>query len=176
MKLLGLDPGLQRTGWGLIEADGNRLSHIANGVVATTASLSLAQRLCQLHDRLIAVLETHAPDAAAVEETFVNTNPRTTLRLGQARGVCLLVPALRGIAVHEYAANLIKKTVVGTGHAGKGQVRAMVSHLLPGCDIAGEDAADALAVAICHAHHGAPGGWRGRVVVMAGAGAAERPA
>ncbi len=173
MKLLGLDPGLQRTGWGVIETDGNRLHHVANGVVATTASRSFAERLCELHDGLNAVLDIHAPDAAAVEETFVNKNPSSTLRLGQARGICLLAPASRGIAVAEYAANLIKKTVVGTGHAAKGQVRTMVLHLLPGCEIAGEDAADALAVAICHAHHNAAAGWRGRAVVMAGAGAKE---
>ena len=176
MRLLGLDPGLQRTGWGVIEADGNRLTHVANGVVATTASRPLAERLCQLHDGLIDVLDVRAPDGAAVEETFVNKNPSSTLRLGQARGVCLLAPALRGIVVGEYAANLIKKTVVGTGHAAKGQVRTMVLHLLPGCEITGEDAADALAVAICHAHHHAAGGWRGRAVVMAGAGAKGSPA
>lgn len=170
MKILGLDPGLQRTGWGVIETDGNRLTHVANGAVATTASRSLAERLCQLHDGLNAILDAHAPDAAAVEETFVNKNPNSTLRLGQARGVCLLAPAARGIAVGEYAANLIKKTVVGAGHAGKGQVRTMVGHLLPGCEIAGEDAADALAVAICHAHHQVGRGQARRTVVMASAG------
>ncbi len=152
MILLGLDPGLQRTGWGVIAVDGIRLSHVANGSVTTTAGTPLAARLLQLHDGLAQVIARHAPDAAAVEETFVNKNPGSTLKLGQARGVTLLVPALAGLPVAEYAPNLIKKSVVGSGHAGKGQIRLMVETLLPGCAITSEDAADALAVAICHAH------------------------
>ncbi len=155
MKLLGLDPGLRATGWGVIEADGNRLRHVAHGVVRSDGAATLAQRLMQLHDGLRAVIEAYAPEAAAVEETFVNRNAASTLRLGQARGVALLVPALCGLPVCEYATNLVKKSVVGTGHADKRQVAEMVRRLLPGCVPEGSDAADALAVAICHAHHAA---------------------
>ncbi len=153
MILLGIDPGLRATGWGVVATAGSHLSHLANGCVRSESSCSLAERLRQLYDGLAEVIAVHEPDAAAVEETFVNVNPASTLRLGQARGVALLVPALAGIPVSEYAANLIKKSVVGTGHASKEQVRMMVQTLLPGCPIAGTDAADALAVAICHAHH-----------------------
>jgi crossover junction endodeoxyribonuclease RuvC len=155
MILLGLDPGLRSTGWGVIAASGNRLGHIANGCVRSDADAPLAQRLLQIHDGLREVLAEHAPDEAAVEETFVNANPHSTLKLGQARGIALLVPALAGLPVAEYAPNLIKKSVVGSGHAGKDQIRLMVATLLPGCHITGSDAADALAVAICHAHHAA---------------------
>ncbi len=153
MRILGLDPGLRYTGWGLIEAAGNRLSHVANGRVTSDAKSALAERLLQLDDGLQAVLADWLPDAAAVEETFVNKNPTTTLLLGQARGVALLAAARNGVAVHEYSPNLIKKSVVGTGHAAKQQIHAMVGHLLPACQITSADAADALAVAICHAHH-----------------------
>ncbi|MCH8187820.1 MAG: crossover junction endodeoxyribonuclease RuvC [Proteobacteria bacterium] len=153
MKLLGLDPGLRTTGWGLIDVEANRLRHLANGAVATRRGDGLAERLLEIYEALLKVIDEYAPDAAAVEETFVARNPRSALRLGQARGVVLLAPASRGLPVAEYAPNLIKKTVVGTGHAGKAQIRMMVGHLLPGCSIEGEDAADALAVAICHAHH-----------------------
>ena len=153
MLIIGLDPGLGCTGWGVIAAEGNRLSHIANGQIRTDAKADLPARLVALHDRLVAVLETHAPDGAAVEEVFVNDNPQSTLKLGQARGVILLAAARRGIAVGEYAARLVKKAVVGTGGAEKAQVHAMVQRLLPGAKIAGADAADALAVAITHAHH-----------------------
>jgi len=153
MRLLGLDPGLGKTGWGIIESDGNQLSHVANGIVASDAKLDLASRLAQLHGALSEIVRRFCPDQAAIEETFVNQNPRSTLKLGQARGVALLVPAQSGIPVSEYAPNMIKKSVVGAGHAGKGQVQMMVSVLLPGIEIAGADAADALAVAICHAHH-----------------------
>jgi crossover junction endodeoxyribonuclease RuvC len=153
MILLGLDPGLRRTGWGLIVAEDNRLGHLANGTVTTDGGLDLAERLVQIHDGLAGVIERYRPDEAAVEETFVNRNPTSTLRLGQARGVVVLVAARAGLAVAEYSPNLVKKTVVGTGHAAKPQIQAMVSILLPGCAIAGADAADALAVAICHAHH-----------------------
>lgn len=154
MKLIGLDPGLQNTGWGIIHVDGNRLSFIAGGTVRTDKKLSLAERLMQIHHGLMAVMEEHQPDEAAVEETFVNKNPTSTLKLGQARGIAMLVPALRGMPVSEYTPNLVKKTVVGTGHAGKDQIQMMVKTILPGCrEGLGADAADALAVAICHAHH-----------------------
>jgi len=153
MILIGLDPGLGTTGWGVIAADGNRLSHVANGQIKTDAAAPLAHRLKILHDELADVIARHAPDGAAVEEVFVNANPQSTLKLGQARGVVLLSVALAGIEVGEYAARLVKKAVVGTGNAEKQQVHAMVSRLLPGVKIAGADAADALAVAITHAHH-----------------------
>jgi crossover junction endodeoxyribonuclease RuvC len=152
MILIGLDPGLQSTGWGVIEAQGNRLRHIANGVVKTRAADALADRLVQLHDGLAAVLAAHMPAAAAVEEVFVNANPQSTLKLGHARGIVMFVAAHAGLPVSEYATRLVKKAIVGTGGADKIQVRAMVERLLPGCKIAGEDAADALAVAITHAH------------------------
>ena len=153
MRLIGIDPGLRNTGWGVITIDGNRLSHVADGVVRTDSSLSLAERLVQLHDGLSEVISLHRPDEAAVEETFVNVNAASTLKLGQARGVALLVPAGQGVPVQEYPPNLIKKTVVGTGHAAKQQIKLMVKTLLPGCAVETTDAADALAVAICHAHH-----------------------
>ena len=152
MLLIGLDPGLQTTGWGVIEAQGNRLRHIANGAVKSRATDALADRLLALHDGLMAVIAAHTPDGAAVEEVFVNTNPQSTLKLGQARGVVLLVAARSGLPVAEYATRLVKKAVVGVGNADKRQIRAMVERLLPGCKVAGEDAADALAVAITHAH------------------------
>ena len=152
-KILGLDPGLGTTGWGLIQADGNRLSHIANGQLKTDASESLPKRLSHLAIQLEALIADHAPEAAAVEEVFVNKNPQSTLKLGQARGVILMVAARAGIDVGEYAARFVKKAVVGVGNAEKAQVHAMVQRLLPGARIAGPDAADALAVAITHAHH-----------------------
>lgn len=151
-RLIGLDPGLRATGWGVVDAVGNRLLHVAHGTVGSDPKVSLAERLRQLHDALMEVLERHAPVEAAVEETFVNANPTSTLKLGVARGVVLLAPALAGLPVAEYSANRIKKSVVGVGHASKEQVQAMVRRLLPGCRDASADAADALAVAICHAH------------------------
>jgi crossover junction endodeoxyribonuclease RuvC len=151
--VLGLDPGLGTTGWGLIQADGNRLAHVANGQIKTDPLLPLPQRLARLADQLEAVIAEHGPDAAAAEEVFVNQNPQSTLKLGQARGVALMCAARSGIAVGEYSPTLVKKAVVGTGGAEKAQVHAMVSRLLPGVKIAGPDAADALAVAITHAHH-----------------------
>jgi len=153
MRLIGLDPGLRITGWGVIAVRDNRLTHIAAGVVKTDSALSLALRLVQLRDGLTDVIERYAPEEAAVEETFVNANPASTLKLGQARGIALLVPASCGLPVGEYTPNLVKKTVVGSGHAAKEQVQMMVKTLLPGCDVSSADAADALAVAICHAHH-----------------------
>jgi len=152
-RILGLDPGLRNTGWGVIDVAGNRLTYVADGVIAVAAGRALAERLVDLFHQIGAVIERYAPGEAAVEETFVNKNPASTLKLGVARGVVLLAPAERGIAVSEYSANLIKKSVVGVGHAEKEQVQMMVRRLLPGCLIASPDAADALAVAICHAHH-----------------------
>jgi crossover junction endodeoxyribonuclease RuvC len=153
MLILGLDPGLATTGWGVIRADGNRLSHVANGQIRTDPKAELPARLLELHTRLLAVLAEHRPETAAVEEVFVNENPRSTLKLGQARGVVLLAAAGSAIPVGEYAARLVKKAVVGTGGAEKVQVHAMVQRLLPAARIVGADAADALAVAITHAHH-----------------------
>jgi crossover junction endodeoxyribonuclease RuvC len=153
MLIIGLDPGLGCTGWGVIAAEGNRLSHVANGQVRTDSKDSLPARLVRLEQALGAVLDVHAPQAAAVEEVFLNENPQSTLKLGQARGVVLLTAARRGIEVGEYAPRLVKKAVVGVGGAEKAQVHAMIQRLLPGVKIAGADAADALAVAITHAHH-----------------------
>ena len=153
MRILGLDPGLGTTGWGLIEADGNRLRHIANGQLKTAPEELLPKRLGHLADQLEALLADQRPDGAAVEEVFVNKNPQSTLKLGQARGVVIMTAARAGLDVGEYAARLVKKAVVGNGNAEKVQVHAMVARLLPGAKIAGADAADALAVAITHAHH-----------------------
>ena len=152
MIIIGLDPGLGCTGWGVISAIGNRLSHVANGQIRTDPKMELAKRLVELADRLAEVLAEHKPEAAAVEEVFLNENPQSTLKLGQARGVVLLAPARAGLPVFEYAANLVKKSITGAGHADKRQIAMMVGRLLPGID-ATADAADALAVAICHAHH-----------------------
>jgi crossover junction endodeoxyribonuclease RuvC len=153
LKLLGLDPGLRRTGWGIIRVDGLRLSHVANGTVVPPDDRPMGERLAALHDGLSAVIAAHAPDEAAVEAVFVNKNPESTLKLGMARGVVMLTPARLGLSVAEYAPNQIKKSIVGAGHAEKTQIQLMVRTLLPGCKIASADAADALAVAICHAHH-----------------------
>lgn len=152
MRLLGVDPGLRFTGWGVVDVDGNRLRHVANGVIKSGTG-ELAERLKRLHLGLQDVVATHSPDGAAVEETFVNRDGQSTLKLGQARGVALLVPALAGIPVSEYAANAVKKSVVGYGHADKTQIGHMIGVLLPGATVDSPDAADALAVAICHAHH-----------------------
>jgi len=153
MIILGLDPGLGTTGWGLIRAEGNRLSHLANGQLKTDSAAPLPRRLAHLDAMVAALVTDHAPDSAAVEEVFVNANPQSTLKLGQARGVVICAAARGGIEVGEYAARLVKKAVVGVGNAEKRQVHAMVARLLPGAKIAGADAADALAVAITHAHH-----------------------
>ena len=150
MRVIGFDPGLRRTGWGVVDVAGNRLSHVANGVCAT-ASGALAPRLAQLHREIESVVLQYRPDQAAVEHTFVNKDAAGTLKLGQARAISLLVPAQQGIPVAEYAPNAVKKAVVGVGHADKVQIQHMVKLLLPGADLAGADAADALAVAICHA-------------------------
>ncbi|MGA0598148.1 crossover junction endodeoxyribonuclease RuvC [Enterovirga sp. CN4-39] len=153
IRILGLDPGLRRTGWGVVVVEGTRLTYVASGLVTSSEELSLAERLRELHDGLAATVRFQAPDEVAVEETFVNTNAQSTLKLGHARAVSLLVPALAGLPVAEYAANLVKKTVVGTGHADKRQIQAMVKVLLPKANPASADAADALAIAVTHAHH-----------------------
>lgn len=169
MRVLGLDPGLRRTGWGVIEVNGSRLSHVANGVVAPDAADDLARRLVALHEGLAAILAEFAPDEAAVEETLANRNPSSTLKLGMARGTALVCAALIGVPVTEYLPLVVKKAVVGTGHAGKGQVAMMVGRLLPGCEIATSDSADALAVAICHAHTAASGRrWQAAEARIAG--------
>lgn len=151
-RLIGLDPGLAKTGWGVIDVDGLRLTHVANGTVSTDRVDDLAERLVALHQGLLAVFNEWRPDSAAVEETFVNKNPTSTLKLGQARGVVLMTASLYGLPVAEYTPNHVKKAVVGVGHAAKEQVDAMVQRLLPGVKISGPDASDALAVAIAHSY------------------------
>ena len=153
IRILGVDPGLRNTGWGLIDVAGSRLSFLACGSIRTDAQTSLAERLAAIHRALAALIEANGPDEAAVEETFVNRDPQSTLKLGQARGAAITALALKKLPVSEYAANLIKKTVVGVGHAEKAQVAMMVRMLLPASNAASPDAADALAVAICHAQH-----------------------
>jgi len=153
IRILGIDPGLRRTGWGLIEADGNRLIPIACGSLETSERAALSERLLTIHDGLTAVIERYSPHEAAVEQTFVNNNAVATLKLGQARGIAMLVPARAGLTVAEYAPNLVKKSIVGAGHGEKAQVRMMIGVLLPKADPQCEDAADALAIAVCHAHH-----------------------
>jgi len=153
VRILGLDPGLRATGWGVLDCRGNRLSHVADGVLVAPVRAPLAERLAALFAGLTRLIEDFRPDEAAVEETFASVNGASTLKLGQARGIALLAPALAGLAVAEYAANLVKKSVTGVGHADKTQVQAMVARLLPGAALKSPDAADALAAAICHAHH-----------------------
>ena len=153
IRILGIDPGLRKTGWGIVVSEGSKLSFVACGCVESDGALPLGQRLRQLHDGLNKVLAAHRPHEAAVEETFINRDPQSALKLGQARGIALVVPALAGLDVAEYAANLVKKTVVGVGHADKKQVQAMIRVLLPKAETRSADAVDALAVAICHAQH-----------------------
>lgn len=153
IRILGIDPGLRRTGWGLIEADGNRLIPVACGSLETSERAALGARLLAIHDGLSGVIDKFRPDEAAVEQTFVNTNAAATLKLGQARGVAMLVPARAGLTVAEYAPNLVKKTIIGAGHGEKAQIRMMIGVLLPKADPQSDDAADALAIAVCHAHH-----------------------
>ncbi|THD85034.1 crossover junction endodeoxyribonuclease RuvC [Aliigemmobacter aestuarii] len=156
MRVIGIDPGLRNLGWGIIDVSGARLSHVANGICHSAPGEGegdLAERLKSLHAQLTEVIRTHAPETAAVEHTFVNKDAVATLKLGQARGIALLVPAQFGLTVGEYAPNAVKKTVVGVGHAAKAQVDHMVRLHFPGVHLAGPDAADALAIAICHAHH-----------------------
>ncbi len=170
LRLLGLDPGLRHTGWGVIDVAGNRLSYVADGVAHSRQGDALADRLVTLFRQIGAVIERFQPDEAAVEESFVNKNPASTLKLGVARGVVLLAPAERGLPVTEYSTNLIKKSVVGVGHADKEQVQMMVRRLLPGCLAEDPDAADALAAAICHAHHAQTRrAWTAKVAVAQGA-------
>jgi crossover junction endodeoxyribonuclease RuvC len=152
MRVLGIDPGLRNMGWGLIDVAGSRITHVANGISHSTGD-DLAMRLLSLHDQLAAMIALHRPTEAAVEQTFVNKDGVGTLKLGQARGIALLVTAQAGLRIGEYAPNAIKKAVVGVGHADKVQVAHMVKLQLPGVKLAGPDAADALAIAICHAHH-----------------------
>lgn len=152
MRVLGIDPGLRNMGWGIIEVEGSRIRHVANGVCKSTGQ-ELATRLLALYEQLSDVVASWSPDTAAVEQTFVNKDAVATLKLGQARSIALLVPAKAGLQVAEYAPNKVKKTVVGVGHAEKAQIDHMVRLQLPGVKIANADAADALAIALCHAHH-----------------------
>ena len=168
MRVLGIDPGLRNLGWGVIEVHGSRLTHVANGILHSEGD-DLAERLLSLHAQLSRVVAAHNPAEAAVEQTFVNKDAVATLKLGQARGIALLVPAQAGLRVGEYAPNAVKKTVVGVGHAQKRQIDHMVRLHLPGIAIAGPDAADALAVAICHAHHMQSAGKLAAALARAGA-------
>lgn len=152
IRIIGIDPGLKRTGWGVVESLGNSLRFVASGTVKSNAKCDLASRLCQLHDGLTGVLHKLTPHEAAVENTFVNASGSSTLKLGQARGVAMLVPALAGLPVEEYAPNQVKKSVIGVGHGDKTQIAMMVKVLMPKAEFDSEDAADALAIAICHAH------------------------
>lgn len=156
MRVLGIDPGLERTGWGIIDHQGSRLTFIAAGVIKSKSTETMAVRLCRIDAELTKVIEAYKPDTAAIEETFVNSNSASSLKLGQARGVAILSPARFGLEVAEYAANTVKKSVVGAGHAAKDQVGMMIKVLLPTSGELEADAADALAVAICHAHHYKP--------------------
>ncbi|HEX5508335.1 MAG TPA: crossover junction endodeoxyribonuclease RuvC [Pseudolabrys sp.] len=153
IRILGIDPGLRRTGWGLVESEGNRLIYVACGSLETSERFGLGERLLAIHDGLTRIVDEFRPDEAAVEATFVNVNGAATLKLGQARGIAMLVPAKAGIVIAEYAPNLVKKTIVGAGHGEKTQIRMMIGVLLPKADPQSDDAADALAIAVCHAHH-----------------------
>jgi crossover junction endodeoxyribonuclease RuvC len=157
IRIIGIDPGLRRTGWGIVDCLGSQLSFVAAGTILPDEIAPLADRLCAIHDALARVLAEHAPQEAAVEATFVNRDAVATLKLGQARGVAMLAPARAGLAVAEYAPNAVKKAIVGVGHAEKRQIRAMVSMLLPRAKLDDDDSADALAIAICHAHHRSAG-------------------
>ena len=170
MRILGIDPGLRHMGWGIIDVDGPRLRHVANGICHSSGD-DLSLRLLSLFDQLSAVIAQYGPHAAAVEQTFVNKDGAGTLKLGQARGIAMLAPARAGLSVGEYAPNKVKKTVVGVGHADKLQIAHMVRVQLPGVEIVGPDAADALAIAICHAHHGAHGATSGLAAAVARASA-----
>ena len=167
MRFIGLDPGLHKTGWGIIDLNGNHLSQVGDGTVVTDPGCPLAERLVQLQQSLTEVISHFKPDEAAIEETFVNVNPLSTLKLGQARGIVMVVPASQGIPVSEYTPNLVKKTIVGSGHARKEQIEMMVKTLLPGCIPDSSDSADALAVAICHIHHRKFKALKSRIEAMA---------
>jgi crossover junction endodeoxyribonuclease RuvC len=153
IRIIGIDPGLRRMGWGIIDTLGNSLKFVASGTVTSDGEMDLASRLCQLHDGLAEVLHLHQPHEAAVEQTFVNKDAVATLKLGQARGIAMLVPARAGLRVSEYAPNAVKKSVIGVGHGEKQQIHMMLKVLMPKAVFKGNDAADALAIAICHAHH-----------------------
>lgn len=160
IRIIGIDPGLRRTGWGIVESQGNSLRFIASGTVRSDEKADLASRLFQLFEGLEAIIHTHQPQEAAVENTFVNKDAAATLKLGQARGIAMLVPARAGLRVGEYAPNAVKKTVTGVGHGDKKQIRTMVKVLMPLAEFDSDDAADALAIAICHAHHRTSIVWR----------------
>ena len=152
IRIIGIDPGLRKTGWGIVESLGNSLRFVASGTITSDSKLDLASRLCQLHEGLAEALHLHQPHEAAVEKTFVNKDAAATLKLGQARGIAMLVPARAGLPVSEYAPNSVKKAVIGVGHGDKNQIKMMVDMLLPKAHYDSDDAADALAIAICHAH------------------------
>jgi crossover junction endodeoxyribonuclease RuvC len=166
IRIIGIDPGLRRTGWGIIDTLGNSLRFVASGTVISDGDMDLASRLCQLHDGLADVIHSHKPDEAAVEQTFVNKDAVATLKLGQARGIAMLVPARAGLQVSEYAPNAVKKAVIGVGHGEKQQIHMMLKILMPKAEFKGNDAADALAIAICHAHN--RGAARMRMAALAG--------
>jgi len=153
IRIIGIDPGLRRTGWGIIETQGVRLSFVASGSISSTNNEPLSWRLREIYEGLAGVITSYKPDEASVEETFVNTNARATLKLGQARGMAMLAPAMKGLNVGEYPPNLVKKSIVGSGHADKRQIQAMIGFLLPKASFENADEADALAIAICHANH-----------------------
>lgn len=165
IRIIGIDPGLRRTGWGVIDALGNSLRFVASGTVTSDGDADLASRLCQLHDGLADVIHQYRPEEAAVEQTFVNKDAVATLKLGQARGVAMLAPARAGLHVSEYAPNAVKKSVIGVGHGEKQQIHMMLKILMPKAVFKGNDAADALAIAICHAHN--RGGTRMRMAALA---------
>jgi len=168
IRIVGIDPGLRNTGWGVVDTLGSSLKFVAAGTVKSDGKAGLASRLCQLHDGLTDVLHNHMPNEAAVENTFVNKDAGATLKLGQARGIAMLVPARAGLQVAEYAPNAVKKAVIGVGHGDKAQIKLMVKMLLPKAEWDTDDAADALAIAICHAHH--RGGANARIAAAAAAG------
>ncbi|MEI2385013.1 crossover junction endodeoxyribonuclease RuvC [Breoghania sp. JC706] len=168
IRILGIDPGLRNTGWGVIDVTGTNLKFVASGTVQSTQALALAQRLVELHDGLTRVIEEFVPNEAAVEQTFVNKDAGATLKLGQARGIALLVPGLKGLPIGEYLPNLIKKTVIGAGHGDKKQIRMMVRVLMPKATFNSDDAADALAIAVCHAHHRGAAAAAARVAARIG--------
>ena len=160
IKIIGIDPGLRNTGWGIVESEGSSLRFVAAGTVKSNNKTDLASRLCQIHNGLSEVLHEYMPAEAAVENTFVNKDASATLKLGQARGIAMLVPAMAGLQVSEYAPNAVKKAVIGVGHGDKSQIKLMVGMLLPKATYDSDDAADALAIAICHAHHRGSAGAR----------------
>lgn len=166
IRIIGIDPGLRRMGWGIVESLGNSLRFVDSGTVTSNGDMDLASRLCQLHDGLADIIHQHQPHEAAVEQTFVNKDAVATLKLGQARGIAMLVPARAGLQVSEYAPNAVKKSVIGVGHGDKKQIHMMLKVLMPKAIFKGNDAADALAIAVCHAHH--RGSARSRLTALTG--------